>query len=364
MTRTNKTLAVAIGLSVALHIAALLGTPRLDFDWRYEAPTPLELTVLTQAPVEIAPEPVRHPVPRKAVPKKAVSAPEGPRQAAPLPVASSSLLDAPSPDGEPLAVAEAGRAFGMSEASAAPNVEPATEPVAETKVVAEYPLKRARLVYDLYYATVNSGNGATRVGQLTHTWSLDGVRYEAAAVAEASGLVALFFDGKFVQRSAGQLGAGGLVPERYTLDRGRGDRPESAKFDWTAHKLALAWKTEARTVDLPPGALDPLSLMYQMYFVQPVPAAASVNVVTSRKLSRYVVRLAGEESLATPIGYVRSLRFRHEEDGGTTIDVWLDQDRNLLPARVYIVDRKGNALDQVISEARLESVETAAVSRP
>jgi hypothetical protein len=28
------------------------------------------------------------------------------------------------------------------------------------------------------------------------------------------------------------------------------------------------------------------------------------------------------------------------------------------------VDRKGNALDQVISEARLESVETAAVSRP
>ena len=211
---------------------------------------------------------------------------------------------------------------------------------------------------------MNSGNGATRVGQLTHTWSLDGVRYEAAAVAEASGLVSLFFDGKFVQRSTGQLGAGGLVPERYTLDRGRGGRVESAQFDWTGHKLALAWKTEARTVDLPVGALDPLSLMYQMYFVQPVPAAASVNVVTSRKLSRYVVRLAGEESLATPMGIVRSLRFRHEEDGGTTIDVWLDQDRNLLPARIYTVDRKGNALDQVISEARLESVETAAVSRP
>ena len=64
------------------------------------------------------------------------------------------------------------------------------------------------------------------------------------------------------------------------------------------------------------------------------------------------------------MGNVRSLRFRHEEEGGTTIDVWLDQDRNLLPARVYTVDRRGNALDQVISEARLESVETAAVSRP
>ena len=364
MTRTDKTLAAAIGLSVALHIAALLGTPRLDFDWRYEAPAPLELTILTQAPVEIAPEPVRHPVTRKAAPKKAVSVSEMPRQSAPPPVASASLLDAPSPDGEPLAVAEAGTGAGTGETAAAPSVEPATEVAAETKTVAEYPLRRARLVYDLYYATVNSGNGATRVGQLTHTWSLDGVRYEAAAVAEASGLVALFFDGKFVQRSTGQLGAGGLVPERYTLDRGRGGRPESARFDWTGHKLALAWKTEARTVDLPTGALDPLSLMYQMYFVQPVPAAASVNVVTSRKLSRYVVRLAGEESLATPMGSVRSLHFRHEEDGGTTIDVWLDQDRNLLPARVYTVDRNGNALDQLLSEARLETVETAAVSRP
>jgi hypothetical protein len=366
MTRTDRTLAAAIGLSVALHFAALLGTPRFDFDWRrYEAPAPLELTILTQPPVEIAPEPVRRAVHKPAVPKKrAVPVADAPRQPMPLPVASPSLIDAPSPDGEPLAVAETGAAPGTGEAAALSTVEPATEPGVETKPLSEYPLKRARLVYDLYYAVVNSGNDATRVGQLTHTWSLEGVRYEAAAVAEASGLVSLFFDGKFVQRATGELGAGGLVPERYTLDRGRGERVESAQFDWAGHKLALAWKKEARTVDLPVGALDPLSLMYQMYFVQPVPAAASVNVVTSRKLSRYVVRLAGEESLATPMGNVRTLRFRHEEDGGTTIDVWLDQDRNLLPARVYTVDRRGNALDQVISEARLESVETAAVSRP
>ncbi|HTO48023.1 MAG TPA: hypothetical protein VML91_10310, partial [Burkholderiales bacterium] len=164
MTRTNTTLAAAIGLSVALHIAALLGTPRFDLDWRYEAPAPLELTVLRQAPVAIAPEPVRHPAPRRAAPKKAESASAAPRRSAPLPVASASLLDAPSPDGEPLPVAEAGTAPGTSETAAAPIVGPATEPAAETKVIAEYPLKRARLVYDLYYASVNSGNGATRVG--------------------------------------------------------------------------------------------------------------------------------------------------------------------------------------------------------
>ena len=71
MTRTNRTLAAAIGLSVALHFAALLGTPRFDFDWRrYEAPAPLELTILTQPPVEIAPEPVRRRVGKPDAPKK------------------------------------------------------------------------------------------------------------------------------------------------------------------------------------------------------------------------------------------------------------------------------------------------------
>jgi hypothetical protein len=277
------------------------------------------------------------------------------------------VLDAPSPDGEPLAVAAAEPPSGEGDVAAATLAEEANAgsamPAAEAKPASDYPLKRARLVYDLYYATLNSGNEATRVGELTHTWSLDGDRYCAEAVAEAAGVVSLFFDGKFVQRSTGQLGAGGLVPEEYTLDRGRGDRVERARFDWAAQKLSLEWKREARTVELPTGAQDPLSLLHQLYFVQPVPARASVNVVTSRKLGRQIFQLAGEESLATPLGSVRALRFRREDEGGAKLDVWLDLDRNLLPARLYAVDRKGNVLDQVIREARLE-LSGAGLTRP
>jgi hypothetical protein len=354
MTRTGKAFAAAIGLSVALHVVVLFGTPPVDLDWRYEAPRPLELTVVAAAPVEIAPEPVRRPAK-----KKAARAARGSPTPAPLPVAAPSLLEAPSPDGEPLAVAEA-EAPPASVEAAAPSV---AEPVGEAKAVAEYPVKHARLVYDLYYATVNSGNEATRVGELTHTWSQDGERYQAEAVAEASGLVSLFFDGKFVQRSTGQLGAGGLVPDEYTLDRGRGDRVERARFDWAARRLALEWKSEARTVELPAGAQDPLSQLHQLYFMQPVPAAVSLNVVTSRKLGRHVYQLAGEEALPTPLGSVHALRFRRQDDGGAKVDVWLDVDRNLLPVRIYVIDRKGNVLDQVIREARFE-LATSESTRP
>jgi len=345
VTRTDKALGAAIGLSIALHLAVLLGTPRLDLGWRYEAPPPLELTIAPAAPVRIAPEPVRRPAKKRSAPVERAA-----RESRPLPIPAPSLLEAPSPDGDPAPPAYAGTPGAAVEAAAAP--EPA--PAAEAKPAAEYPLKRARLVYDLYYATLNSGNEATRVGELTHTWSQDGERYQAEAVAEAAGLVSLFFDGKFVQRSTGQLGAGGLVPAEYTLDRGRGDRVERARFDWAARTLALEWKSEARTVALPAGAQDPLSLLHQLYFAQPVPAAASLNVVTTRKLAQYVFQLAGEESLATPLGAVHALRFRRQDEGGSRIDVWLDLDRDLLPARIYAVDRKGNVLDQVIREARLE----------
>jgi hypothetical protein len=354
MTRTDKALAAAIGLSVALHLAILFGTPPVGVHWRYEAPKPLELTITAAAPVEIAPEPVRRPAK-----KKAARAARGAQVPAPLPIAAPSVLEAPSPDGEPLAVAESEAPSAGVEVAAVP----VAEQVGEAKPVAEYPLKHARLVYDLYYATVNSGNEATRVGELTHTWSQDGERYQAEAVAEASGLVSIFFDGKFVQRSTGQLGAGGLVPEQYTLDRGRGDRVERARFDWAAQKLALEWKNEARTVELPVGAQDPLSQLHQLYFMQPVPAAASLNVVTSRKVGRQVYLLAGEEPIATPLGSVRALHFRRQEDGGAKVDVWLDLERNLLPVRIYAVDRKGNVLDQVIREARIELAASSA-TRP
>ncbi len=356
LSSTNRALATAISASVALHVAALFLTAPVELDWRYEAPRPLELTIVPPAPVEIAPAPAARPAKQK---RPVTRAARSVRAAPPLPIATTGLLDAPPPEGEPAVPAQLEAETASVES---PNA-PAAEPVAEPKPPSEYPLKHARLVYDLYYATVNSGNGATRIGELTHTWSQDGQRYHAEAVAEASGLVSLFFDGKFVQRSTGQLGAGGLVPEQYTLDRGRGGRIETARFDWTDRKLSLEWKSESRTVELPPGAQDPLSLVHQLYFAQPVPAAASLNVATSRKLARYVYTLAGEETVETPLGRLRTLRFRREEDGGTAMDVWLDLDRNLLPARIYAVDRKGNVLDQVIREARFELAESP-VTRP
>ncbi len=209
----------------------------------------------------------------------------------------------------------------------------------------EYPVRTVRMAYDLLH-----GESRTRVGNVVHTFRIDGDRYEAEAVAEGVGFVSLVFRGRFVQRSRGHIGAAGLVPEEYTLERGRGDPPERAMFDWADGKLDLAWRDERRTVELPAGAQDPISVLHQMWFMQPLPFSSQLAVASSRKLGRYVYEMLGDEDLITPLGLVRALHIGRVEDDGSVLEVWLDRDRDLLPARIYSRDRKGTVLDQVIRE--------------
>jgi negative regulator of sigma E activity len=76
--------------------------------------------------------------------------------------------------------------------------------------------------------------------------------------------------------------------------------------------------------------------------------------VTGRRLYRYLYRMMGETRLETPLGVVRALHMHRKDPDGASMDVWLDLERNLLPARIHVVDRKGRVLRQEIREARLE----------
>jgi len=359
MRRRDGVLLAAVAASVALHVAALFGTPRFDLERLYEdvrhaPPIEVQLAVRAEPPPAKAIE--AKPVPRPA--RKAPPA-RAPAAAEPAVLATQSLLDAPSPDGEPVPEAHAAAENGPTEGASNLAEQPAPEPHAEEAPRTDYPFKRARLVYDLLYMNrPNGGEAATKIGHVTHTWSHDGERYEAESVAEAVGLVWLFFNGKFVQRSTGRFDADGLRPATYTLHRGgRGEKSEMARFDWAAGKLAFAWKNESRVVELPEGAQDPLSIFHQIYFVQPVAASGEVAIATSRKLYRSSVDLVGEEALEMPLGILHVLHFRHREPDGSAIELWADLERQLLPARVRAVDRKGNEFDLVLREAELEPAE-------
>jgi hypothetical protein len=363
----DRILLVAIAVSALMHVAALFGTPRFDIAWMYEEvrPAPIEARIIVREPpppkmaeAKPKPKPARPAVRKKPAPhpKPApVVQPEHPRSEA------VAVPEAPSPDGEPspsIAQAPSESTALPPEANAAQDASghdavatPPAPAIAEESATVEYPLKEARLVFDLYY-----GRSASKVGQVTHTWMQDGDQYIAESVAEAVGFISFFFGGRFVQRSVGHFGKTGLLPDEYTLQRGRGDKPELARFDREEGKLELAWKNESRVLNLPPNAQDPVSMLHQLYFIKPVPASARLDIATSRKINEYVYELVGEEILHTPLGALTTLHFRRREADGTLMEVWLDLHRNLLPARIYLKDRKGAVLDQVIREARIEPV--------
>lgn len=343
MRRGDRALVFALAASAAAHLLALVGTPRLDLGVAIEdrpAPPPIEARII--------PPPI--PAPVVAPPKPAPDARRATRRAAPppLPLVQNAVVPQYDyPEGVWDAVANAAVDGPVADSDAVPGES--APPVEAAAAPAEYPLRHARLVFDLFY-----GAQPSKVGQVTHTWAQDGREYRVETIAEAVGFVSLFLGGRLVQRSNGVFTTDGLVPTEYRAELGMRERTETAHFDWAARKLALASKGESQLVDLPAGAQDPLSMLHQLYFMTPLPDTAQFDIVTGRKLYRYVYQRAGEAQFETPIGIVRALHLRRQDPDGSSMDVWLDLDRNLLPARIHAVDRKGRVLQQVIREARLD----------
>jgi hypothetical protein len=349
----SRLLVGTLALSAVLHAALLGGLPGWPIAVEPVAePLPLQARLLPP-PREPASERVQRVEAKPAAPagrpKRPVRPMAAPVEAPPVPAvtnASPADVAAAEIDPAPAASGEAEPAILAAPAADAPT--PEALPADAPGPPAEYPLRRVRLVYDLLHS-----DSQTRIGLVTHTFETDGERYAAEAVAEAVGLVSLFYGGRFVQRSRGSIGPDGLVPEEYTLERGRGDPPERAVFDWPHGKVDLAWRDERRTVALPEGAQDPISALHQIYFMQPMDMSSRVSVATGRKLDEYTYELLGDADLLTPLGMMRTLHVGRVSTDGSVLEVWLDRDRELLPVRIYSRDRKGTILDQVVREVAL-----------
>ena len=350
MNRSDRIIALAVAASVALHLLALFATPAFDLGAPDPEPAakPLEARIVEPWPAPVAAAApaakVEQPAARPRVASKAGAAPK--RAAAASPAAPRWLMR-PDDLGAVPPLPDGGFADASSRAEPVATGDASASREGDATADAAYPVHQAKLVYDLFY-------GGGKAGVLTHTWWTDGSAYRVESVAEGVGLVKVFFAGKFVQRSIGRVGPAGLEPIEYTIERGSVARTETARFDWRAGKLSLAWKNERRVVDLPAGTQDALSILHQAYFVPPTATAAPLGVATSRKIGHYIYEVIGEALIETPLGILRTVHIRRADDDGTRIDAWLDRDRSLLPARVLGIDRRGNAFEQMIREAVVE----------
>ena len=271
-------------------------------------------------------------------------------RAAPIPV----MTPAPAPLLSPAVVPPA---------SAAPEASPSTLPAAALSpvpppvvpappvVVPLQPepmptrpvLRKLPEQMTLTYA-VAVGENTFKAGRSVYEWRREGARYSLKSRTEASGLLSLFMSGQIVQESSGEIGAEGLRPEQFRMQRGD-RRNDLARFDHAGQQLLLNGEAQP----LRPQAQDLLSFPFHLGLtLQPGQALLVLPVTDGRKLRGYRVSAPAAEMQDG-----RALwRLHAWRDGDGEINLWFDLERGGLPVRIRSQDSKGQVMTLTLEDGR------------
>ncbi|GAB4167696.1 MAG: hypothetical protein OHK0026_01990 [Rhodocyclaceae bacterium] len=187
--------------------------------------------------------------------------------------------------------------------------------------------------------------GGLGIGRAEHGWRIEAGRYRLHSTLEATGVMALFKPERLLQESEGRYDAAGFAPLRFRVIR-NGKPAERADFDRARGLVRLEHRDRVWEAAVARGAQDVLSVFYQVALFPPAAAGFEADVATGKGAYRRVFRRIGEERIELPVGELRTLKVRAEQADGERIDLWLALDRNRLPVRIRMVDRKGNAVEQ------------------
>lgn len=321
---------LALAISLLLHVGLLLGA----LSWNRMPWSPVPAPQLIEAHLVAAPAVITPPAKPPVRASRLRAAPELPRDPIPEATLSDEVIAQPAPD--PAAQEAADPFIEVPEAVA--------EPVADTAPEAVLPALNALPARIDMRFQVRYGLAS---GEQTLLWVSDGSHYTVTSVAAATGLVGVFYSGRFVQTSRGRITSQGLQPEEFWDQRG--DRRSSARFDpgngrYTLTPAKGAPRHFETSGDDPQ---DALSLFFQFALTAPpTEKQLRYTVFNGRKLRDYVYTVQGEGMLDTELGALRTLHLvRQLDDGDGRFEVWLAIDRHYLPVRVLRNDDKGNEVE-------------------
>jgi hypothetical protein len=318
---------LALSASVALHIGVLL-TPGWDLPLDEEpATTSIDATLAMAPSPALKPKPSTVPSPLKKRPPPKPLPPTSASPVATVPVDSAPPSAAPAPEAE---------ASPAETVPVATDSMPIAVPPAPT-FVNRWP-RTGRIVYQ-----VTRGAGGLIVGQTEQRWEHDGAHYRLHAVAETTGLAALFRPAKVMQESRGTFDAAGLRPLAFETQRD-GKPLDSVRFDPDQGQVIFAQGGSAPFV---PATQDLLSLFFQLAALSFDVPEYPLRVATARKVATYSIVVGEELSLDTPQGVrqVRHLKVTGNAREDAT-EIWLDVESRL-PLKIRHRDRKGDIFDQV-----------------
>ena len=189
------------------------------------------------------------------------------------------------------------------------------------------------------------------IGVINESFEADGHKYRIESDTKATGIASLFQRQPLRLSSTGQLTAEGLKPLQFEGRRAAEETPQvSATFDWSAGKVHLKHDGKAETYNVPAGAQDRLSIMYQLMH-WPVRRMNQVEfaLTNGRKLDIYRYKVNGDVELATPLGKMKTLHLVKQHAAGETgTEIWLSTEHKNFPVKVVYIEKDGVRFEQLI----------------
>jgi Protein of unknown function (DUF3108) len=202
-----------------------------------------------------------------------------------------------------------------------------------------------------YAATIVRGV-QPQTGSGTLEWTSDGRAYQMRLVSSA------FLINLLSQTSVGQLGADGLLPERFG-DKRFNRSEKAAHFSRSAEAGSslgrITFSGNQRSVAIQRGAQDRLSVLVQLaglVAANPAQFAAAgkvvVQVASTEGADAWQFVLQGEEEfLQLPAGKAATLHLvrnpRQEYDA--RLELWLAPELGYLPVRIKLTEANGDTSD-------------------
>jgi hypothetical protein len=173
-------------------------------------------------------------------------------------------------------------------------------------------------------------------GTASFAWQRTGQHYQLASSIEGSGLFALV--GALRQTSEGEITAQGLQPAQFSIKRGEGVA-DTAAFNRRSNELKLFARGENKVEPLPPRLQDTLSFLFQLAYEQRALGSPeqriSLAVSNARKIYHHDFRQAGEETVDTDLGPMKTVHLKSEAANAEDVyEVWLASEKFYLPVKL------------------------------
>lgn len=208
------------------------------------------------------------------------------------------------------------------------------------------PPERIEASYDLLSKGI-------RIAEVTEKFTRTGDHYRIESFTKPVGLLALFRSETYLVVSEGDITAQGLRPKDFVYKRSKEViKNTEANFDWQKSTLMLSDRDGKRSVPLPAGLQDRLSMLYQFRYVPLLTERKELTMLITNgsKIDERQYLVRAKQMLTVPLGTLETLYLSTApQQTPWKTEIWLAVEKGNLPCKIVLTEDNGEILTQVLT---------------